>query len=200
MLPRSEVLFIGGRSGVGKSTAAEALHDLLVAADVRHAVIEGDLLDLAHPAPHVEFPEAHLAERNLAAMWSAYRELGHHRLVYTNTVSVLEQDTLAAAMGDDPVVTAVLLRAGDATTADRLRRRSGGHLPEAQLAHSTRTAGRWAPSGRFRRVAEPAERRDGRASGDDAAVRDAVTRVDTDSLAPAEVAVRLASLTGWLDA
>ena len=45
--PRSEVLFIGGRSGVGKSTAAEALHDLLVAADVRHAVIEGDLLDLA---------------------------------------------------------------------------------------------------------------------------------------------------------
>ncbi len=176
MLPRSEVLFIGGRSGVGKSTAAEALHDLLVAADVRHAVIEGDLLDLAHPAPHVEFPEAHLAERNLAAMWSAYRELGHHRLVYTNTVSVLEQDTLAAAMGDDPVVTAVLLRAGDATTAGRLRRRSGGHLPEAQLAHSTRTAGRL-----------------------DAAVRDAVTRVDTDSLAPAEVAVRLASLTGWLD-
>lgn len=176
-MPRSEVLFIGGRSGVGKSTAAEALHDLLVAADVRHAVIEGDLLDLAHPAPHVEFPEAHLAERNLAAMWSAYRELGHHRLVYTNTVAVLEQDALAAAMGDDPVVTAVLLRAGDQATADRLRRRSGGHLPEAQLAHSTRTAGRL-----------------------DAGARDAVTRVDTDSLAPPEVAVRLASLTGWLDA
>lgn len=174
---RSEVLFIGGRSGVGKSTAAEALHDLLVGADVRHAVIEGDLLDLAHPAPHVEHPEAHLAERNLAAMWAAYRGLGHHRLVYTNTVSVLEQDALAAAMGDDPVVTAVLLRAGDAATEDRLRRRSGGHLPEAQLAHSTRTAGRL-----------------------DTAVRDDVIRVDTDSLTPGEIAVRLASLTGWLEA
>jgi hypothetical protein len=174
-VPRSEVLFIGGRSGVGKSSAAEALHDLLVAADVRHAVIEGDFLDLAHPAPHVEHPEARLAERNLAAMWARYRELGHHRLVYTNTVSVLERDALAEAMGDDPVVTAVLLRAGDTTTADRLRRRSGGHLPEAQLAHSTRTA---------RRL--------------DSAVRGDVTRVDTDSRSPADVAAQLASLVGWV--
>ncbi|MFS0731475.1 ATPase [Curtobacterium sp. 1P10AnD] len=174
-MPRSEVLFIGGRSGVGKSTAAEALHDLLVADDVRHVVIEGDALDLAHPAPHVEHPEAHLAERNLATIWARYRELGHHRLVYTNTVSVLEHETLATAMGDDPLVTAVLLRAGDAAIADRLRRRSGGRLPEAQLAHSTRTAGRL-----------------------DTAVRGDVTRLDTDELTPEDVARRLALLTGWL--
>ncbi len=61
-VPRSEVLFVGGRSGVGKSTAAEALHDLLAAADVPHAVIEGDLLDLAHPAPHVAHPTVRLAD------------------------------------------------------------------------------------------------------------------------------------------
>jgi gluconate kinase len=174
-VPRSEVLFLGGRSGVGKSTAAEALHDLLVAADVRHVVIEGDALDLAHPAPHVEHPHSHLAERNLATMWSRYRELGHHRLVFTNTVAVLEQDALANAMGDEPAVTAVLLRASDAATADRLRRRSGGHLPEAQLAHSARTAWKL-----------------------DTAVRDEVARVDTDDLTPEDVARRLASLTGWL--
>jgi len=174
-VPRSEVLLIGGRSGVGKSTAAEALHDLLVAADVRHAVIEGDALDLAHPAPHVEHPGAHLAERNLAAMWAAYRALGHHRLVYTNTVSVLERDRLRSAMGDDPRVTAVLLRAADDVTSSRLARRAGGSVPEAQLAHSTRTAWRL-----------------------DSASADDVTRVDTDALTPADVALRLASLTGWL--
>ncbi|MGN8049000.1 ATPase [Curtobacterium sp. 22159] len=174
-LPRSEVLFIGGRSGVGKSTAAEALHELLATADVRHAVIEGDVLDLAHPAPHVEHPEAHLAERNLASMWAAYRGLGHHRLVYTNTVSVLEHEQLAAAMGDDPLVTVVLLRAGDDVTSSRLARRSGGVVPEAQLAHSTRTAGRL-----------------------DTATADTVTRIDTDSMTPTDVAHRLASLTGWL--
>ena len=47
----AEVLFIGGRSGVGKTSAALELHALLTALDVRHAVIEGDNLDLAHPAP-----------------------------------------------------------------------------------------------------------------------------------------------------
>jgi predicted kinase len=174
-VPRSEVLFIGGRSGVGKSTAAEALHDLLVTADVRHAVIEGDLLDLAHPAPHVEQPEARLAERNLAAMWAGYRELGHHRLVYTNTVSVLEHERLAAAMGDDPAVTVVLLRASDGATEERLTRRAGGAVPADQLAHSTRTAWRL-----------------------DSATADTVTRVDTDDRSPAEIARRLAFLTGWI--
>lgn len=176
-MPRSEVLFIGGRSGVGKSTAADALHELLAAADVRHAVIEGDTLDLAHPAPHAEHPEARLAERNLAAMWANYRELGHHRLVYTNTVSVLETARLASAMGDDPVVFAVLLRAGDDVTASRLQRRTGGALPVEQLAHSTRTAGRL-----------------------DSATTDHVQRVDTDAMTPTDVARRLASLTGWLPA
>lgn len=174
-MPRSEVLFVGGRSGVGKTTAAEALHDLLVGADVRHAVIEGDFLDLAHPAPHVEHPGARLAERNLGTMWAAYRELGHHRLVFTNTVSVLEHERLAAAMGDDPVVTVVLLRAADDTVAGRLTRRAGGSDPGAQLAHSARTAGRL-----------------------DSAVADTVARVDTDTMAPADVARRLADLTGWL--
>lgn len=169
------MLFIGGRSGVGKSTAADALHDLLSAHDVRHAVVEGDTLDLAHPAPHVEHPEARLAERNLAAIWANYRALGFHRLVYTNTVSVLETDRLAAAMGDDPAIVAVLLRAGDDQTAARLTRRSGGVLPAAQLAHSARTAGRL-----------------------DTAAPDHVTRVDTDDSSPADVARRLASLTGWL--
>ncbi len=139
---RPELLLVGGRSGVGKSTAAEALHDLLAVAGVPHAVIEGDALDLAWPAPHVAHPDAHLAERNLATLWSRYRELGHQRLVFTNTVSVLQAPQLAAAMGDDPVVTSVLLRAGDATTAERLARRAGGAVPEAQLAHSTRTAWR----------------------------------------------------------
>lgn len=38
----SRLLLIGGRSGVGKSTIAFALHDLLVERNIRHAVIESD--------------------------------------------------------------------------------------------------------------------------------------------------------------
>ncbi|WP_363457481.1 hypothetical protein [Microbacterium sp. LMI1x-1-1.1] len=81
----TDVIFIGGRSGVGKSSvAAEASH-LLGLADVQHAVIEGDNLDQAHPPPwRSGIP---LAERNLAAMWANYREAGYSRLIFTNTVS-----------------------------------------------------------------------------------------------------------------
>ncbi|PZE66012.1 AAA family ATPase [Curtobacterium sp. MCBD17_021] len=174
-LPRPEVLFVGGRSGVGKSTVAAALHDLLAAAEVRHVVIEGDFLDLAWPAPHLEHPEARLAERNLAAVWANARALGHHRLVLTNTVSVLEAPRLAAAVGDDALVTAVLLRATDDVVRDRLGRRAGGSARAADVRHSATTA-------RMLDTAAPIH----------------VERVDTSGSTPAETARRLGLLTGWL--
>lgn len=40
---------------------------------------------------------------------------GYRRLIYTNTVSVLEADLIARAMGGAPRITSVLLTAGDAT-------------------------------------------------------------------------------------
>lgn len=133
---RSRLLLLSGRSGVGKSSVAFALHDLLVAARVRHAVVEGDLLDLAWPTPW----EDRLAERNLGAMWSNYRDLGYDRLVYTNTVSVLHAAELAAAMGDDPVVTSVLLTADDRTARRRLARREQGTSLDVHVDRSDRAA------------------------------------------------------------
>ena len=84
MTLRSQALFIGGRSGVGKTTVAFEVHTRLSTARVRHCLIEGDNLDQAYPAPW----EHGLAERNLAAMWANYRALGYRRMVYTNTASV----------------------------------------------------------------------------------------------------------------
>ena len=52
-----------------KPTVAFALHDLLAQRDVQHAVIEGDCLDFARPAPW----KHRLAVRSLAAMWKNYR-------------------------------------------------------------------------------------------------------------------------------
>jgi hypothetical protein len=172
---RSHVLFIGGRSGVGKSSAALALHDLLVAADVQHAVIEGDYLDLAHPAPHLTFPDAHLAEQNLAATWTNYRTLGYRRLVYTNTAAVLTVPALVAAMGDEPVVTTVLLRSSDTHARARLEARALGSVAQPLLDHSATTA---------RRLDEAAPA--------------TVHRVDTDSVNPHQVAQQLLDLTGWV--
>ncbi|WP_407572801.1 adenylyl-sulfate kinase [Deinococcus altitudinis] len=135
-MERSHVLFLGGRSGVGKTSVAMELHHLLSAADVQHSVIEGDTLDLAYPAPWAH----HLAERNLADLWRNYRALGYRRLIYTNTVSVLETETLAAAMGDDPLVTAVLLTSSEAAARERLTGRERGSDLQASLERSARRA------------------------------------------------------------
>lgn len=130
----TEVLLVGGRSGVGKSTVAFETSVQLAAAGTKHAVIEGDNLDLAHPHPPPGF-----AFRNLAGMWRNYRELGYHRLIYTNTNSVISTDTLLPALGDNPRVVAVLLTATDATVHHRLAAREIGtaldaHLDRSQLA------------------------------------------------------------------
>jgi AAA domain len=123
-MARSETVFLGGRSGAGKSSVGYEVHARLSAARVRHCLIEGDNLDMAYPPPW----EHGLAEQNLAAMWANYRALGYRRMIYVNTASVLGRVTgaLAAAMGDGPRVTAVLLTCSDATARRRLAQREIG--------------------------------------------------------------------------
>ena len=134
MTERSEVLFIGGRSGVGKTTVALELHWHLSQQRVKHCVIEGDTLDQAYPPP---WEHGHkLAEQNLAAMWTNYRALGYRRVIYTNTVSVLETTSLGAAMGDEPIVKAVLLWASNDTVKERLEQRESASTLQSHLERS----------------------------------------------------------------
>ncbi|MEV4510747.1 adenylyl-sulfate kinase [Dactylosporangium sp. NPDC049525] len=170
MSDRSEVLFLGGRSGVGKSSVAVELHVQLSDAGVRHCVIEGDNLDLAHPPPW----EHRLAERNLAAMWANYRDLGYRRMIYTNTVSVRYVAELTAAMGDDPRVTAVLLTSSDATARERLARREIGTALQRHV-----------------------ERSDAAARALDASAAPSVHRIPTDGRTVSELAAEVLALTGW---
>ncbi len=132
MTERSEVLFIGGRAGSGKTSVASALHGLLAARGITHAVIEGDTLDLAFPPPW----EHGLAEKNLQLLWANYRALGYRRLIYTNVMCVLEIGKLSAAMGDDPIVTAVLLDVSDDVMRERLSRRESLRSLEEHLARN----------------------------------------------------------------
>jgi hypothetical protein len=167
---RSEALFIGGRSGVGKSSVGNEIHVQLSAASIRHCLIEGDNLDLAFPPPW----EHGLAERNLAAMWANYRELNYRRMIYTNTVSVRFVDNLTAAMGDDPLVIAVLLTASDVTARQRLAQREIGTALESHVNRSGIAARE------LEQLSPPW-----------------VHRVATDERPVADIAAEIVALTGW---
>lgn len=130
------MLFIGGRAGVGKTSLAAELHHQLSLLEVKHAVIEGDNLDLAYPPPW----EYGLSEQNLKSMWGNYLALGYRRLIYTNTVSVLYTADLVRAMGDDPSITAVLLISSDDTARLRLGQREIGAGLEIHLNKSIQRA------------------------------------------------------------
>lgn len=170
-MPQSHLLLIGGRSGVGKSTTAFAIHDELSRRGFMHAVIEGDLLDLAHPARW----KHQLAEQNLAAIWANYKSLGYRHLIYTNTVSILEAETLSAAMGDAPVVTTVLLTATDETIERRLAFREQGESLKQHVQRSMR-------------IAPYLEEK----------ANSETHRVPTDQTSSSELAHLIISLTGWV--
>jgi len=164
------LLLIAGRSGVGKSSVGNEIHHQLSEREVMHGFIEGDNLDMAFPIPW----EHRLAERNLAEMWNNYRGLGHTRLVYTNTASVLHADLLKQALGGEVNVTGVLLTATDTSARERLAGREVGSALELHLRRS-----------RQRAVELETE----------SAVW--VTRVPTDGRRVADIAGAIITLTGW---
>ena len=172
----SHLLLIGGRSGVGKSTVAAEVHRQLSEHGVQHAWIEGDNLDMAYPVPWKQ--GHHLAEANLAAMWSNYRAHGYSRLIYVNTASVLGHviDALTTAMGDAPRVSRVLLTSSDEVAEQRLvQREVGGGLDYAR--------------GRSREAALALE----------ASAPADVTRLDTDGRTATDLAAEIVQLSGWCE-
>lgn len=169
-MSKTDVIFIGGRAGVGKSTVAFAMHEQLTAQHIRHAVIEGDALDLAWPPPW----EHHLAARNLAAIWANYHALGYRRLIYTNTVAILELDALVEALGGECSVTSILLRADDDTIATRLGQREQGASLTTHLERSAKAAS-------LLDETAPVE----------------THRIQTNGLRPSAIAHQILKLAGW---
>jgi len=169
----TDVIFIGGRSGVGKSSVAAEISHVLARADIRHAIIEGDNLDQAYPQPWRD--GINLAEQNLAAMWKNYRAVGYSRLIFTNTVSVLQVAELTAALGGETHSSAVLLTSTDATAAHRLAQREIGSALAEHIDRSNLAA---------RRL--------------DAADAE-VSRVATDGRSVEEIAHEILVNAGWLD-
>ncbi|WP_432078143.1 AAA family ATPase [Streptomyces sp. YPW6] len=141
-MDHAEVLLIGGRAGVGKTTVGWEVSALLRAEGVAHTVIDGDFMGQVHPTPDGDPRRAKITESNLTAVWANYARLGHRRLIYTNTMSVLPETTgmFERAMGAGVRIVRVLLTASDATAHERLTGRELGSELEHELQASLRKA------------------------------------------------------------
>ncbi|TXS52470.1 hypothetical protein EAO75_08040 [Streptomyces sp. uw30] len=175
-MDHAEALLIGGRAGVGKTTVGWEVSALLRAAQVAHAVIDGDFMGAVHPAPPEDPRRADITARNLAAVWANYAELDYRRLVYTNTASVLDMAApmFRRAMGDGVRLIRVLLTATDDTAERRLTGRELG----SELEHEVR-----------------AGRRKARLLDKDAPPD--VVRVVTDGRTVIDIATEVVAATGW---
>ncbi|MFC9086030.1 hypothetical protein [Nocardiopsis dassonvillei] len=172
---RQRLLLIGGGSGTGKTTVGWEVSVILQRRGIAHCVLEGDYMDQVHPAPPGDPHRGGITERNVAAVWANYAALGHRRLVYTNTVSVLEEDMLRRAMGGGDIgVTRILLTAGEATVRARLAVRETGSQLLPHVERSLRAAVRL-----------------------DAEAPAGTVRVATDGRTVEEVAARVVAATGW---
>lgn len=148
--PEPEVLLIAGRSGSGKSAVAFELSARWARAGLAHCLVDGDNLSAAYPKPARDPQGTGLTEANLRAVWATYAAAGYRRLVYVNTVSVLERELVVRALGGRARVTGALLTASARTIHDRLGAREIGTELRAHLDRSAaaaemldRAAGAW---------------------------------------------------------
>jgi hypothetical protein len=169
-----DVLLIGGRSGVGKSTVGWEISAQLQVAEVAHCYLEGDFLDQAFPAPPGDPNRSQLTRDNIAALWRNFAARGYHRLIYTNTVSVIYPEEITESLGAPSRVTRVLLTASDETANARLAQREIGSQLDAHIRRSAQRAVE------LERAAPPS-----------------VLRIGTDGRGIAEIAAEVVAATGW---
>lgn len=145
-----QILLLGGASGTGKTSVGWEASAILEGRGVAHCVIDGDTLGHVFPAPAGDPSRSRIVEKNLASVWSGFASVGQTRLIYTNTVSVLEEEMICRAVTGSGAggtfadvgteVTGVLLTASPRTVAQRLARRETGAQVDLHVDRSLRAA------------------------------------------------------------
>lgn len=84
------VIVLSGPVGVGKTTVADAISEILRAKSIHHAVIDLDNLRYAFPRPSNDYFHSALGYKNLAAVWKNYKKVGVTCVIIPN---VMEERT-----------------------------------------------------------------------------------------------------------
>jgi adenylylsulfate kinase len=120
------VMLITGPVGVGKTTVATQVSELLESVELAHAFVDIDSLRWSYPSPAHDRFRTELAMKNLAAIWPNFLSAGATRLVLADVLESREEleQYRAAVPGADILV--VRLQASLDTLLSRLRLREIG--------------------------------------------------------------------------
>jgi broad-specificity NMP kinase len=124
--PSTPVLVITGPVGVGKTTVAAAISELLIGAHIAHAVVDLDWLRWCYPPPADDRFHSALGLQNLVLVWANYRAAGAERLIL---IDIVETRALLAeyqAVIPAATITVVRLHAALPTLHSRLAGREAG--------------------------------------------------------------------------
>jgi hypothetical protein len=113
------VLLIGA-PGVGKTTVAKEMGELLLRAGARYAVIDLDALGEVSPACREGTFNSPLVARNLAAIWPNFRDHGVDRLVLARVIGSKEEVVAYRRAVPEAQMTVCRITAPAATAAERL--------------------------------------------------------------------------------
>ncbi len=117
------VLVITGSVGVGKSSTADVISEILRKRDVPHAVIDMDYLRYAFPRPADDPFHRTLGAKNLASVWKNYQSIGVRNIIIPNIVEdKADVDAIAKAIPGAKVFV-VRLKASLDTIHNRLHER-----------------------------------------------------------------------------
>lgn len=172
--PPVQVLLLGGRSGVGKTSIGFEVSGRLQAVGVEHCLVDGDNLSATYPRPRDDPDGSRLGETNLRALWATYSRVGQRRMLYVNTVSVVNGEMVRRVVGARATIRGVLLTARDDTVRRRLGSREIGSFLEEHLEAS--------------RARDAALR---------SAAEDWVLRVATDGRTVTDIASDVIDAVGW---
>jgi adenylylsulfate kinase-like enzyme len=127
----ARAVLITGTMGVGKTTVAEALGELLAQRGVANAVIDMDSLRQAWPSPPEDPFNMRLALRNLANVSAKYVGAGVTRLVLAGVIEASSERRAYESALDMPL-TVVRLRGDLDAIRHRLEHRHGDNPPALQ--------------------------------------------------------------------
>jgi adenylylsulfate kinase len=133
----TKVLIITGPVGVGKTSVAYEISEILEKKQVHNAVIDLDLLRHAFPRPKDDPYNMKLGYKNLASIWGNYKEIGVTHLMIPDIVeSEGNIDSIRKAIPDSETLV-VRLKAEVETLHKRIRNHNGRYLIEWHVERAT---------------------------------------------------------------